>query len=817
MFLNKCIAIPVISFFSFFTTAAQNFPAVFDPGFLNGKNGFTIKGLNPGDRLSCELNLIGDLNHDGLADMAMYASTVGPKGEPLMGTTYIIFGSKKTFPASFDLTTLNGTNGFKFEGIGEDERRGKSIGQLGDVNGDGIDDIALGTELNKQVILFGKNGTFAASMTIDMINGSNGFIIDLPYVNEIKGAGDFNGDGVKDILMAKPFFAGQTYILFGRKTAFPATVTETWFDGTKGFILDKVDGSTSAYLADGIGDINNDGYDDVAVGIWLDNNSTIQKTYVYFGRPGTFDPLVNLKAVNGTDGFAINNYYAKDNVTFLTWVGPLGDINGDGMDDFFSHKNVIYGSKTFPAIVDVVTPASGLKGFAVNKIHNSCAPAGDLNLDGIDDFIIMSDQDEDFVVYGSAAGFPAALDPTALDSTKGFKVTNLVQSNIGRQTDGGADINGDGLSDFILGSEGIYTGANGIAYIIFGGDHYAMPLNTGYPKAFDMTASGFTFQLNAREKGNIHYVLHDDSYMRNVFPSHDQILNAPEDTPHGTFNIDQASVNINKTISGLNPETTYDVYFFLEDEAGSISYVYKLSTIKTLADTKAPVITGCPVNPTMPCGGLPDYLQILQIKDDADPSPAVTQEPGPGATIYSGLTVTITAWDYYQNINSCTFTISVSNTIDCPGDQTLDPGSALPDYTANASYTGFCAFAPVISQTPEPGTPVTDNITVTLTAVNDVLTATCSFMVNGTITASAGSKMNGDLKATVYPSPATDVVFVKNCAYSSYEVLDDLGRSILQGGSKDEINISNLDSGMYMILFYNSDRQIIAREKIVKK
>ena len=48
------------------------------------------------------------------------------------------------FPASFDLSTLDGTNGFVINGINRDDRSGWSVSGAGDINGDGIDDLIIG-------------------------------------------------------------------------------------------------------------------------------------------------------------------------------------------------------------------------------------------------------------------------------------------------------------------------------------------------------------------------------------------------------------------------------------------------------------------------------------------------------------------------------------------------------------------------------------------------------------------------------------------------------------------------------------------------
>ena len=58
----------------------------------------------------------------------------------------MVFGSAAGFAASLDLAALDGTNGFRLDGIDADDRSGVSVAGAGDVNGDGIDDLIIGAE-----------------------------------------------------------------------------------------------------------------------------------------------------------------------------------------------------------------------------------------------------------------------------------------------------------------------------------------------------------------------------------------------------------------------------------------------------------------------------------------------------------------------------------------------------------------------------------------------------------------------------------------------------------------------------------------------
>ncbi|WP_238379341.1 T9SS type A sorting domain-containing protein [Cytophaga hutchinsonii] len=790
----------------FFQTSAQNYPAVFDPTTLNGKNGFIVKGLNNEDRLGFEVNFIGDINKDGLEDVAI-SSDANKDGVNYGGTAYVIFGSQNPYPSPFDLTTLDGTNGFKVEGIVENEGRGDSVGKLGDINGDGIDDVAFSSSRNGAIILYGKRAGFPAVITKTYITGVNGFVFDHIFLGEIKNAGDVNGDGINDIIFGQGI-GGSVFIVFGQTGNFPAVINTTWLDGIKGFSLASVDASRSGYYVGTAGDINGDGFGDVMVGIWTGSSPGQNLTYVYFGHAAPFTSLVQLKNVTGTDGFAIENKPGN----FLITVGTLGDINGDGIDDCYSRSNIIFGSRN--GFAQKFIP-NGTNGFACAGFNQTSSGIGDVNGDGIDDFIVVAKNNENWVVYGSRQAFPVEFDPAVLDGTRGFKIKNLSQTNIGRQVSGKGDVNGDGLSDFMIGNEYGINSSNdkGEAYIVFGGDHYALPLTTDYPKALNITSAGFTLQVNTTEKGKITYAVYSGTAA--AVTQQSVIAAGTGSIKYGEFSAATPSTNINKVLTGLTGGTAYDVYLYFQDEKGNAGVIYKLDNVTTLAaDTQAPVITGCPANKKQGCGALLNYTSAVTVTDNMDATPTVTQSPVPGSPVKTNTTVTITARDKNNNTSTCVFLIEVVNSIQCPGNQQLAMGMALPDYAKDAAVTGFCEGIPTITQTPAPGTIAANNMKVTLTSTDGTITSTCSFVVNSTTTALEAQTDAAAL--IVYPNPATDVVYVNGSAYNAFEVIDNSGSIVLQGNADSEINLKNLSAGIYMILFYDSEQQIVAMKKVIK-
>ena len=72
--------------------------------------------MESGDLLGRSVSGIGDLNNDGIDDIAVGAYLADPDGFDRAGKTYIIYG-RNAFPENFSTCSLNGTNGFIVNGI----------------------------------------------------------------------------------------------------------------------------------------------------------------------------------------------------------------------------------------------------------------------------------------------------------------------------------------------------------------------------------------------------------------------------------------------------------------------------------------------------------------------------------------------------------------------------------------------------------------------------------------------------------------------------------------------------------------------------
>jgi hypothetical protein len=112
---------------------ASDFPAVIRLSSLDGNIGFRLDGS------SAPVATAGDVNGDGFADLI--AGAPGPKSR---GPSYVVFGKASGFAATIDLSSLDGSNGFRLDGKHRLDQTSYSVASAGDVNGDGFADVIIG-------------------------------------------------------------------------------------------------------------------------------------------------------------------------------------------------------------------------------------------------------------------------------------------------------------------------------------------------------------------------------------------------------------------------------------------------------------------------------------------------------------------------------------------------------------------------------------------------------------------------------------------------------------------------------------------------
>jgi hypothetical protein len=128
---------------TFIVFGGQAWSAEFDLAGLNGTNGVALHGVAAGDESGTSVAGVGDINNDTIDDVVLGAPQADPNPSAA-GQAYAVFGSASAWPASINLSTLDGSDGFAMNGTAEDDNAGRSVRAAGDVNGDGSADFLVG-------------------------------------------------------------------------------------------------------------------------------------------------------------------------------------------------------------------------------------------------------------------------------------------------------------------------------------------------------------------------------------------------------------------------------------------------------------------------------------------------------------------------------------------------------------------------------------------------------------------------------------------------------------------------------------------------
>ncbi len=408
-------------------------------------------------RFGISVATAGDVNGDGFSDVIVGAHSFD-NGQVDEGLALVYHGSAsglRLFPS------------WTAESDQANAHLGISVATAGDVNGDGFSDVVVGARRfdngqNDEGRAFVYHGSAGGlSLVPNWTAESDQASAEFGY--SVATAGDVNGDGFSDVAVDAPWFEdgltdeGRAFVYHG--SAGGLSLVPNW---TAESDQASVEFGYSVATA---GDVNGDGFSDVAVGARrFDNGQNDEgRAFVYHGPAGGLSLVPNWTAESD-----------QVSAEFGYSVATAGDVNGDGFSDVIvgaprfedglpdeGRAFVYHGSASGLSPVPNWTAESNQ---VLAQLGKSVATAGDVNGDGFSDVIVGAPLFEDgptnegraFVYHGSAGGldlFPSwAADGTQDGADFGISVAMA------------GDVNGDGFSDVIVGADRANLGGRAFVY-----------------------------------------------------------------------------------------------------------------------------------------------------------------------------------------------------------------------------------------------------------------------------------------------------------------------------------------------------------------